>query len=39
MDHTASIFLLREDGILQGTIKYGDDAAVALQKLRLLLSS
>ena len=39
MDHTASIFLLREDGILQGTIKYGDDATVALQKLRLLLSS
>ena len=39
MDHTASIFLVRKDGSLQSTIKYGDDAAVALQKLRLLLSS
>ena len=39
MDHTASVFLVRKDGSLQGTISYQDDSDVALQKLRNLLSS
>ena len=38
MDHTASIFLLRVDGSLHGTIDYKDTTNVALQKLRSLLS-
>ena len=39
MDHTASIFLVRKDGSLQGTIGYQDKPDIALQKLRILLSS
>ena len=39
MDHTASIFLIRRDGTLQGTISYQDDAPTALKKLQLLISS
>lgn len=38
MDHTASIFLLRKDGSLHGTISYQDTTDIALQKLRNLLS-
>ncbi len=37
MDHTASIYLLRPDGSFQGTIAYGEDTDVAIEKLRLLL--
>ena len=39
MDHTASIFLVRRDGTLQGTISYQDDGPTALRKLQLLISS
>ena len=39
MDHTASIFLIRRDGTLQGTISYQDDTPTALKKLQLLISS
>jgi protein SCO1/2 len=34
VDHTASVFLLNADGRFQGTIAYGEDADVALEKLR-----
>jgi len=37
MDHTASVLLVRADGSLQGTITYGENPAVALDKIRLLL--
>jgi protein SCO1 len=36
MDHTASTFLVRADGTLQGTIGYGENPDVALEKLRRL---
>jgi protein SCO1 len=36
MDHTASIFLVRADGTLQGTIGYGENPDAALEKLRKL---
>ncbi|MCU0831284.1 MAG: SCO family protein [Rhizobiaceae bacterium] len=36
MDHTASIFLVRRDGTLQGTIAYGENPGTALEKLRRL---
>ncbi|PCJ85104.1 MAG: SCO family protein [Hyphomicrobiales bacterium] len=39
MDHTASIYLVRPDGSFQGTIAYGEDTDVAIEKLRLLLKS
>jgi protein SCO1/2 len=37
MDHTASVFLLDADGRFRGTIAYGEDAAVAEEKVRVLL--
>ncbi len=37
MDHTASVFLLDAEGQFRGTIAYGEDAAVAEEKVRLLL--
>ncbi len=37
MDHTASVFLLDEDGKFRGTISYGEDGDVAMKKLRNLL--
>ena len=36
MDHTASIYLVRADGTLQGTIAYGENPDAALEKLRRL---
>ena len=38
MDHTASVFLLDENGAFQGTIAYGEDSATALGKIRNLLA-
>ena len=38
MDHTASVFLLDAQGEFQGTIAYGEDSTVAVQKLRNLLA-
>jgi protein SCO1 len=37
MDHTASVFLLDENGAFKGTISYGEKADVAIEKLRNLL--
>ena len=37
MDHTASVFLLDAEGRFRATIAYGEDAAVAEEKVRLLL--
>jgi protein SCO1/2 len=37
VDHTASVFLLDAEGRFRGTIAYGEDAAVAEEKLRALL--
>lgn len=37
MDHTASVFLLDSQGRFRGTIAYGEDSAVALEKVRKLL--
>ena len=37
MDHTASVFLLDENGEFQGTIAYGEDSQTALGKLRNLI--
>ena len=39
MDHTASLFLVKADGTLMGTIGYGENADTALAKLRRLASS
>lgn len=36
MDHTASVLLVRKDGSLMGTIAYGEDGDVAVEKLRRL---
>jgi protein SCO1 len=36
MDHTASIFLVKPDGTLQGTIAYGENPETALAKLKRL---
>jgi protein SCO1 len=36
MDHTASVFLVRADGTLQGTIGYGESPDIALEKLKRL---
>ncbi len=36
IDHTASVFLVRPDGTLQGTIGYGEGTAVAIRKLKNL---
>jgi protein SCO1 len=36
MDHTASIFLVKPDGTLQGTIAYGENPETAVEKLRRL---
>jgi protein SCO1 len=36
MDHTASLFLVKADGSLLGTIAYGEKAETALAKLRRL---
>jgi len=38
MDHTASIFLMKPDGSFQGTIAFGEDSDVALEKIRRLVS-
>ena len=38
MDHTASVFLVDPQGHFQGTISYGEQADVALQKIRNLLA-
>lgn len=38
MDHTASIFLLDQQGEFQGTIAYREDSATAIGKLRNLLA-
>ncbi|MGL4406572.1 MAG: SCO family protein [Notoacmeibacter sp.] len=37
MDHTASIFLVKADGSLMGTIAYGEKPDIALAKLRRLV--
>lgn len=37
MDHTASVFLLDDDGRFRGTIAYGEDGDVAMKKLKNLL--
>jgi len=37
MDHTASVFLLDNDGRFRGTIAYGENGDVAVKKLRNLL--
>nr|WP_272211740.1 SCO family protein [Marinicella sp. W31]MDC2877632.1 SCO family protein [Marinicella sp. W31] len=37
MDHNASVFLLDDGGVLQGTIAYGENPDVAVQKLQNLL--
>ena len=39
MDHTASVFLVRPDGSLMGTIAYGEDDKTALAKLKRLAES
>lgn len=39
MDHTASIFLIRPDGTLQGTIAFNENPDVALEKLKRLAAS
>ena len=36
MDHTASVFLVKADGSLMGTIAYGEKAETALAKLKRL---
>ena len=36
MDHTASIFLIKADGSLMGTIAYGENADTAIAKLKRL---
>ena len=38
MDHTASVFLVDPQGHFQGTISYGEQTDVALQKIRNLLA-
>lgn len=37
MDHTASVFLLDDNGRFRGTIAYGEDGDTAMQKLKNLL--
>jgi protein SCO1 len=39
MDHTASIFLVKPDGGLMGTIAYGEKPEIALAKLKRLAKS
>ena len=39
MDHTASVILLRPDGSFGGTIAYGENPDVAVQKLQNLVKS
>lgn len=39
MDHTASVFLLDEDGRFRGTISYGENGDTAVKKLQNLISS
>ncbi len=39
MDHTASTFLMRGDGSLQGTIAYQENSETAIAKLRRLLGT
>lgn len=39
MDHSASVLLFRADGSLFGTITYGEDSAVAAEKLKRLANS
>lgn len=36
MDHTASMFLVKADGVLMGTIAYGEKSETALPKLKRL---
>jgi protein SCO1 len=38
MDHTASVFLVKADGSLMGTIAYGEKPEIALAKLKRLAS-
>lgn len=38
MDHTATIFLMDAQGQFTGTISYGEDTAIRLQKLRKLIA-
>ncbi|MEM6464643.1 MAG: SCO family protein [Pseudomonadota bacterium] len=38
VDHTASVFLLNDGGQFQGTIAYGEDGDVAVEKLQNLIS-
>jgi protein SCO1/2 len=38
MDHTASIFLLKDGGRFKGTIAYGENPETAIQKLKNLIS-
>ena len=37
MNHTASVFLIKPDGALRSTITFGEDSAVALEKINNLL--
>jgi protein SCO1 len=39
MDHTASVFLVKADGSLMGTIAYGEKAETAVAKLKRLANS
>lgn len=38
MDHTASVFLLNDEGEFEGTIAYREDSATAVAKLRKLIA-
>lgn len=38
VDHTASVFLLNRSGAFEGTISYGENADMAIAKLRRLVS-
>lgn len=38
MDHTASVFLMDAEGRFVGTISYGEESAVRLEKLRRLIA-
>ena len=39
MDHTASVFLMKKGNVFSGTIAYGEDHDVAVDKLRKLIAS
>lgn len=38
MDHTASVFLLKDGGRFKGTIAYGENSETAIQKLKNLIN-